>query len=88
MAKIRVGINGFGRIGRNVLRACLSDETWAALGARYDVQTLMDLVVTVGQYHLMAMAMRSFGIRLEPGFTGFPSTVAGRALAPDRRPED
>ena len=27
MAKIRVGINGFGRIGRNVLRACLGDET-------------------------------------------------------------
>jgi len=26
MAKIRVGINGFGRIGRNVLRACLGDE--------------------------------------------------------------
>src|SRR2546428_14009311 len=27
MAMIRVGVNGFGRIGRKALRACLGDET-------------------------------------------------------------
>ena len=30
MATIRVGINGFGRIGRNVFRACLDESTKAA----------------------------------------------------------
>src|SRR5437773_9385992 len=46
MAKIRVGINGFGRIGRNVLRACLSDETleFVAVNDITDAKTLAHLL--------------------------------------------
>src|SRR5438445_5630081 len=45
-AKIRVGINGFGRIGRNVLRACLSDETleFVAVNDITDAKTLAHLL--------------------------------------------
>src|SRR2546428_776009 len=46
MAKIRVGINGFGRIGRNVLRACLGDEAldFVAVNDITDAKTLAHLL--------------------------------------------
>jgi alkylhydroperoxidase family enzyme len=53
--------------------ACrISDATWVALARRYDQPALMDLVFTVGQYHMLAMAMRSFGIQNEAGFPRLP----------------
>jgi 4-carboxymuconolactone decarboxylase len=51
----------------------VSDETWAALGERYSVQQLMDVVFAVGQYTLVSMALNSFGVQLDPGVEGFPS---------------
>jgi 4-carboxymuconolactone decarboxylase len=51
----------------------VSDETWSALGERYSVQQLMDLVFTVGQYTLVSMALKSFGVALDPGVEGFPA---------------
>lgn len=45
----------------------LSDQTWAALGERLDVQQRMDLVFTVGCYTTLAMAFNTFGIQLEHG---------------------
>ena len=46
MAKIRVGINGFGRIGRNVLRACLDEAglEFIAVNDITDAQTLAHLL--------------------------------------------
>jgi glyceraldehyde 3-phosphate dehydrogenase len=43
---IRVGINGFGRIGRNVLRACLDakDIEWVAVNDITNAQTLAHLL--------------------------------------------
>ena len=58
----------------------IDDATWAALAARYDVETLMDFVFTAGQYHLMAMAINSFGIDLESGFAGFGSEARPASL--------
>ena len=48
MAKIRVGINGFGRIGRNVLRACLGDEAleFVAVNDITNAKTLAHLLRT------------------------------------------
>ncbi|OBI23020.1 carboxymuconolactone decarboxylase family protein [Mycobacterium sp. E2497] len=43
----------------------LSDETWAALGARLNDQQRMDFVFTVGCYALLAMAFNTFGVELE-----------------------
>ncbi|MGH2795805.1 MAG: carboxymuconolactone decarboxylase family protein [Actinomycetota bacterium] len=51
----------------------VSDETWRALGERYDTKQLMDLVFTVGQYTLVSMALNSFGVQLDPEVPGFPS---------------
>lgn len=41
----------------------LSDETWAALGSRLDTRQTMDFVFTVGSYHMLAMALNTFGVQ-------------------------
>lgn len=51
----------------------VSDETWRALGERYDTKQLMDLVFTVGQYTLVSMALNTFGVQLDPEVPGFPA---------------
>jgi alkylhydroperoxidase family enzyme len=50
----------------------LTDATYAALAARYDVQNLLDLVFTVGQYHLVSMALNAFRVDREDDVTGVP----------------
>ena len=51
----------------------VSDETWKALGERYDTKQLMDLVFTIGQYTLVSMALNTFGVQLDPEVPGFPA---------------
>jgi hypothetical protein len=34
---------------------------------------MIDLVFTVGQYNLVSMALRSFGVEREAGVEGFPA---------------
>jgi len=46
----------------------ISDKTWAALAARYDEKQLIELPILVGQYHMVAFALNSFGVEIEPGF--------------------
>jgi alkylhydroperoxidase family enzyme len=48
----------------------ISDPTWAALAAHYDEQQLLDLVFTVGQYHLVAMALNTCRVERDDGVTG------------------
>lgn len=50
----------------------ISDVTWNALAKRYNQQQLVDVVATVGQYHLVSMLLNSFGVQLEEDATGFP----------------
>lgn len=58
---------------RTVLRAVdelhatrvLSDDAWAALSAAFPREQVMELVLTVGFYTMTAMALNSFGVRLE-----------------------
>lgn len=52
---------------------CISDETWGALGQRWDQQQLLDLIFTVGQYTLVSMALNSLGVQRDDGVPGFPS---------------
>lgn len=40
----------------------ISDGTWAALAERMDKRELMDFVFTVGGYHMLAMALNTFGV--------------------------
>ncbi|HUH83488.1 MAG TPA: carboxymuconolactone decarboxylase family protein [Stellaceae bacterium] len=52
---------------------CLSDASWAALSERYATAEIMDIVFTVGAYAMLAMALNSFGVALDPGLKGFAS---------------
>lgn len=40
----------------------ISDGTWSALGMRFDTRQRMDFVFTVGGYHMLAMALNTFGV--------------------------
>lgn len=51
---------------------CITDQTWAALGQRWDDQQLLDLIFTVGQYTLVSMALNSLGVARDEGVPGFP----------------
>jgi 4-carboxymuconolactone decarboxylase len=51
--------------------AFISDATWQALAARYNAEQLMDVVFTVGQYHIVSMALNTFGVQLDDGVEGF-----------------
>jgi 4-carboxymuconolactone decarboxylase len=48
-------------------RTQISDETWAALSKEFDTKQLMDFVFTIGNYHMLAMALNTFGV--EPADT-------------------
>lgn len=50
----------------------VSDETWKQLAEHLDRKQLMDLVFTIGNYDLLAMAFNTFGLQLDPGLAGFP----------------
>lgn len=49
----------------------VSDATWEALGEHLSTTQLMDLVFAVGQYTLVSMALRSFGVPLDDFLDGF-----------------
>jgi alkylhydroperoxidase family enzyme len=51
--------------------AFISDATWVELGERYETTQLIDLVFTVGQYHVVSMALNTFGVQLDEGVPGF-----------------
>ncbi len=57
---------------------CLSDSVWQELERRYERQQIMDLVFCVGQYAMLAGALRSFGVQLDEGIAGFEETVGRR----------
>jgi 4-carboxymuconolactone decarboxylase len=72
--------NGWSVADATLLRAAdelheeqtLSDATYAALAARYDAQGLIDIVFTVGQYHLVSMALNTFRVERDDGVSGVP----------------
>jgi len=49
---------------------CVGDATWAELAARYDEKQLIELLMLVGHYHMVAMTLNSLGVELEPGIPG------------------
>lgn len=52
--------------------ARISDATWATLATALDVHQLMDLVFTVGNYEILAMAFRSFGVPMDADLRDWP----------------
>ena len=49
----------------------ISESTWAALGTHLSDEQRMDLVFAVGQYTLVSMALRTFGVPLDDFLEGF-----------------
>jgi glyceraldehyde 3-phosphate dehydrogenase len=76
---IRVGINGFGRIGRNFLRA-LVEET-AGRGTPLEVVAVNDLVPTATNAHLLKYDSTQGTLRATVTHTDDSITVDGRAIA-------
>jgi 4-carboxymuconolactone decarboxylase len=54
--------------------AKVSDATWAALAASFDERGLIEIVVLVGQYHLVAFALNSLEVEREQGLEGLPES--------------
>ena len=52
--------------------ACVAEPTYRAIADRYDDQQMLDLVFTVGQYHLVSMALNSFRVARDDTLTDFP----------------
>ncbi|MFJ7290184.1 carboxymuconolactone decarboxylase family protein [Streptomyces collinus] len=50
--------------------ATMSDTTWAGLAGHFDEAELIELVMLVGQYHMVAFFLNATGVELEPGFEG------------------
>ena len=49
----------------------ITDATWQALSAHFDIRQMMDIVFTVGQYKLVSMMLNTFGVQLDSGLPGF-----------------
>ena len=50
----------------------ISDATYGVLATHYNDQQLLDIVFTVGQYHLVSMALNTFRVERDDGVTGVP----------------
>ena len=46
----------------------LSDATWAGLTAAYTVPQVIEICMLVGEYTMLAGALNSLGVQIEPGF--------------------
>jgi AhpD family alkylhydroperoxidase len=69
IAEVRAGTGTLlnGAVDELETESRLSDKTYAALAENLDERQLMDLVFTVGAYGLLAMALNSFEVELDPG---------------------
>jgi 4-carboxymuconolactone decarboxylase len=69
----------------------VSDESWAALSARFDRHQVMDLVFTIGQYVMLSGAIAAFGVELEAGVDRIGwdlDTASGRPPGGRYRPRE
>lgn len=53
--------------------AMITDATWNTLSKSLNTEQLIDLVFTVGQYHIVSMALNTLGVQLDEGVPGFNS---------------
>ena len=80
--RIAIGTDadGWDPLGQLLVRAVdelhaddgLSDATWALLSEHYSVSELIDVVITVGGYRMVSIALNSIGTQLESGRPRFP----------------
>jgi 4-carboxymuconolactone decarboxylase len=61
--------------------ARIADATWERLKAHLSSVQIMDLIFLVGCYDMLAMAMNSFNVQLEPGVAPLDPAVRARMFA-------
>jgi alkylhydroperoxidase family enzyme len=65
--------------------ASVSDRTWQALAAGYDLFHLMDAVETVNHFTMLSIVSNSFGVQPDPDATDrMPLDIPYRVVAPPR----
>ena len=57
--------------------SCVSDDTWTTLASRYDHALMLEVLFTVGQYHLGSFMLNSAGVEPEAGMERLPGTGEG-----------
>ncbi len=50
----------------------VGDDTYGELAGHFDEHQLLDIVFTVGQYHLVSMALNTFRVERDDGVTDVP----------------
>ena len=50
---------------------CIAPQTWTALTAHYSEQQILDLIFTVGNYNMLAMALNSIGVELDGDYRSY-----------------
>lgn len=51
--------------------ACISPDTWTALSAHYTQDQMLDIIFTVGNYNMLAMALNSIGVELDDDYKSY-----------------
>jgi alkylhydroperoxidase family enzyme len=77
---------GWSSADRALLRAAdelhadsfITDATWQALSEQWSEQQRLDLIFTIGQYHLVSMALNTLGVQLDPGTPSFEESAGRR----------
>lgn len=85
------GWNGFesrliGLVDELFINSSVSDATWAAVSAEYDVYNMVDAVMTVAEFTTLSVLLNSLGVQPEPGLPRLPLDVAYRVVVPQREP--
>ena len=50
---------------------CISPDLWTALSAHYSEQQMLDIIFTVGNYNMLAMALNSIGVELDEDYESY-----------------
>jgi alkylhydroperoxidase family enzyme len=62
--------------------ACIHAATWQRLSAHFNTEQLMDIVLAVGCYEILAMVFNTFGVPFEPGVAPMTPEMRARMHAP------
>ena len=67
--------------------SAVTDATWTALAATYDMYHLMDAVMTVTDFTTLSIMYNSMGVRPDEGVVDrLPTDIPYRVVVPDREP--
>jgi alkylhydroperoxidase family enzyme len=61
--------------------ACIQDDTWARLSARFDTAQMLDIIFAVGCYDLLSMVFNTARVELEAGLEPLEAGTRERMYA-------